>query len=667
MRRLILTTVLCLAVGLLGLIPALAQEKSGFRTEDYLYSTLEEYERVSGKKITSFTEAPMFRTMVAAGELPPVEERLPKREDILVIKPVEQVGKYGGTLKKIEAGGASGIECYTINSNIVRQNVEFTKVMPDLAKKVEFSKDYKTLNILLRNGLRWSDGYPFTVDDILFWWEDQILNDDLTPVKPKAWMPGGELAKFEKIDDYTLRIHFAIPSPYIKFKLARFWQAGVQGNFFDPKHYLKKWHIKYNPEADELAKEEGYEHWWDAYWFHKAAHVWGKDINLPKVGPYIRERITTTERVYIRNPYYHAVDTEGNQLPYIDRIINYLSPQAEVGKMKAIAGELDFYFMGPTLLEYPLYKENEEKGGYRTILMIDTLPTGIVIGFNQNHPDPVKSKIFQDLRFRQAMSLALNREEMNEVVYFGKGKPMQPTAHPSSTFYKPEWGEANPYLRYDADEANRLLDEVGLDRQDAEGWRLRPDGKRLTIFIQYAYTGAVPATEILELVKEYWEDVKVKTEMKMVEYGYYYAWLSEAKHDVGVWAFDANFEGQLYTWPIHKLEFGSDMVSVGLKWDKWIDTEGEEGVEPPGDVKQWYRWIDEWLTYAPGTPKYMEFAELIFDWYSENLWEIGTVGMAPRPVLLSKNIRNARLEGGYFGWDSGYHGPYLPVQWYFEK
>jgi len=666
-RKLILTGVLFLSVAvcLLGLIPALAQEKSQFRTEDYLYSTLEEYESVTGKKITRFTEAPMFRTMVAAGELPPVEERLPKREDILVIKPVEQVGEYGGMLRKM--GTAKQEELHTLNSPILRQNVDFTKVMPDLAKKVELSKDYKTFTIYLRKGLRWSDGYPFTVDDILFWWEDEILNDDLSPVKPKAWMPGGELANFEKVDDYTLRIHFAVPSPNLRMKLARFWQTGSQGNFFDPKHYLKKWHIKYNPEADKLAKEEGYEHWWETFNFHKTYWPGGKDINLPKMGPYKRERVTTTELVFVRNPYYHAVDTEGNQLPYIDRIIEYLAPDPEITTMKIIAGELDFS-IDASLKDYPLYKENEERGGYRTILMEDALPTGIAMGFNQNHPDSVKRKVFQDLKFRRAMSLAINREDMNEVVFFGMGKPMQATAHPSASFYKPEWGEAHPYLRYDPEEANRLLDEIGLNKRDSEDYRLRPDEKRLTIFIQYAYTGDAPEAAMLELVKEYWEAVGVKTEVKMVEYGYYFAYVAGMEQDINIWPLDATLEGQLYTWPLHKFLFnGGGVMVIGLKWHQWIVTEGETGEEPPEEVKQWYEWIDEWLTHAPGTPKYIEFAQKIFDWYAENLWEMGLVGMAKKPVILNKKLKNAQLEGGLLGWDTAYQSSYLMEQWYFEK
>jgi len=665
MRRLSEVLFLCVAVCLLGTIPALAQGKNTFRTEDYVYSTLKEYEKITGKKITKFNEAPMLKTKVAAGELPPVEERLPEREDIRVIVPVNQPGKYGGTLHKI--GTARQEELNTLNSQIVKQNVEFTKVMPDLAKDIEFSKDYKTLTIHLRKGLKWSDGHPFTVDDILFWWEDVILNDELTPVKPKAWMRGGKLAKFEKIDDYTLRIHFAIPSPNVEFKLARFWQAGAQGSFFEPKHYLKKWHIKYNPDADKLAKEEGYDHWWEAYGFHETPWPGGKDVKLPKMGPYKREKVTTTELVYVRNPYYYAVDTEGNQLPYIDKIVCYLITDPQMIKMKAIAGELDFC-IDSVLSDYPLYKENEKKGRYRTVLMEDALPTAIAIGFNLNHPDSVKRKIFQDVRFRRAMSLAINREEMNNIVFFGKGKPFQATCHPSCSFYKPEWGEAHPYLRYDPDEANKLLDEVGLDKRDAEGWRLRPDGKRLTIFIQYAYTGDAPATEMLELVKEYWEAVGVKTEIKQVEYSYYFAYVARGEHDVCVWNLDATLEGQLYTWPLHKLLFdGGGVMAIGLKWDQWIDTEGEKGEEPPEEVKQWYKWIDEWLTYPPGTPKYIELAQKIFDWYAENLWEIGLVGMAKRPVILNKNLKNARLEGGLLGWDTDYQESYLPVQWYFEK
>jgi len=265
MRRLtvfLLSGVLCL----MGVLPALAEKypEGRFKTEDFVYATLEEYEKITGKEITKFNESPMFRVKVAAGELPPVDERV--SAEPLVIEPVEKVGKYGGilhTFAKSPMGWSADADIR--RGQLFRLNESATKAIPALGKGYELSKDCKTYTLYLRKGVKWSDGHPFTVDDILFWWEDEILNDELTPTKPRMWMPGGKLTEFEKIDDYTLRMHFAVPNPTIVMSLARAYQGG----FFDPKHYLKKWHIKYNPEANELAKKEGFDNWYQAFEFHK--------------------------------------------------------------------------------------------------------------------------------------------------------------------------------------------------------------------------------------------------------------------------------------------------------------------------------------------------------------------------------------------------------------
>ncbi len=660
MRRSATVFLSLLAICLLGMFPAVAQKwpEGPFSNLDFMYATLEEYEEATGKKIEKFNEAPELRVKVAAGELPPVEERLP--DEPMVIEPVEEIGRYGGTYT---TEGVTGME-YSYHPTITQQDVAFTKVMPYLIKRYEFSEDYKTLTLYFRKGMKWSDGYPFTANDMLFTWEDVILNKELTPAISKKWMPGGKLAEFEKIDDYTLRIHFAVPAPGKAWEFNRQWQIGAQWTSFNPKHYLKKWHIKYNPEADKLAKEEGYEYWWEAFNYHLYGCLrWTDETNCPTLGPWVKKEVTTTYSTFERNPYFFQVDTAGNQLPYIGKVMVPVVGSEETKKLNIIAGEYD-YVVGE-LADLSFYKQNEEKGGYLLIPMRDATSARVNFGFNCNHKDPVLRRIFQDVRWRQAMSLAIDREEVNEICYFGMGIPTQGTVDRSCSYYKKEWGEDHPYSRYDPEEANRLLDEIGLDKRDAEGWRLRPDGKRLSLNLLIGYITYVPKE--LELVKEYWEAVGVKIYLKGVELSYYRTVAAAANHDVGIFG-NSGAEGLNFTYPLQNFVFYSEL-DVAPMWDLWITSGGKEGEEPPEDVKRFYGWIDEWLTTAPGSKKYMELAEKMFDWYADKIWMIGIVGNSPFPVMVSKKLGNTApmKDLPLWGWYTDFNVTFLPEQWFFKE
>jgi len=654
----LLVVLISVFVCFLGVIPVLSENKPSFRTEDYVYATLQQYQELTGEKIVKFHEAPMLKVRVAAGELPPVKERI--SEEPLVIKPVEKVGQYGGTLR-VGSVGIAGWTDFTDArwAGMLRVNQNSTRELPYIAKGYKFTDNNKTLTLYLRKGMRWSDGSPFTADDILFWWNDVILNDELTPAKPQQWIIGGKLATFERINDYALRIHFAQPYPSAAYLLA-FW-PGRQHSFFEPKHYLKKWHIKYNPEANELAKKEGYDHWWEAFRFHSEYGPRQSDPDLPVVGAWKLEKLTPAQRLFVRNPYYPVIDTAGNQLPYIDSYIRSMVGDPETLKMKVVAGEFDVNWREITGEDYPVLKENQEKGGYR-IIVVEYPGQLVHLGFNVNHKDPVKRKIFQDVRFRRAMSLAINREEINDIVFAGMGIPSADTPHSSCSFYKKEWRKA--WAQYDPDRANKLLDEMGLGKRDEEGYRLRPDGKRLIIIIEYQERG--PRTPVLELVKEYWEAVGIRTELKPEERSYYYTRVQAAEHDVGVWHADNMLEGALLASKSNQLNFDAE-ISVGRKWYQWWTTNGEAGEEPPEDVKQWFSGLDKLFTLAPGTSEYIKLAQKLYSWYIDQVYQIGTVAGIKQPMIINNKLQNVAMDGGIYTWDTLYEYPYLPEQWFFEK
>ena len=377
--------------------------------------------------------------------------------------------------------------------------------------------------------------------------------------------------------------------------------------------------------------------------------------------PWILKEVGTTYKVFERNPYYPVVDSAGNQLPYIDKIVaTIIDP--EVYQLKITSGEADVACVHTSLENYPLYKENEEKGGYRVVPIPGIIGSELSLGINLNHPDSVRRKINEDIRFRKALSLAINREEINETCYFGLAFPRQATVLPDTSYYKEEWGKA--YAQYDPDEAKRLLDEAGLTKRDKDGFRLRPDGKTLLLLVEYCPETHPMATSILELVKEYWNAVGIKTEIKPEERSFYETRSAAGECDVVVWHTDRMTEGTNYS-------MGGSWFNPGwtgfnhTEWTRWFNTDGKEGEEPPEDVKELYKWCRDWVV-ATSKEEYIQLAQKIFDWHAKNVWMIGTVGMPAMPIVVKNNLRNVSKEA-YFGAGVEFWLPSQPAQWFFKK
>ena len=333
------------------------------------WDTLADFERDTGQTITSFGEAPMLAAMVAAGELPPVEERLP--EEPLVFNVFEGIGTYGGTLKVASIGTEyteltpiRGLAGAVQTAN--RGPGHAIDIVPYVHKGWEMSEDQKTVTMYLRRGVKWSDGPPLhTADDVMFAFEDFLLIDEF----PSGWHRSGwgPMSHAEKVDDFTVRLHYTDPFPTLP-GWYEFW-GGWQPHSY-PKHYLSKYHAKYNENADALAKEEGYDNWVQAVWQKQASTSDFRvgDLNTPSVNPWNHEEITTTYVLHVRNPYHFAIDPVGNQLPYIDRLRVETVADAETLNLKVISGELSVAAIGLSTPDFPLFKENEESGDYQTLM-----------------------------------------------------------------------------------------------------------------------------------------------------------------------------------------------------------------------------------------------------------------------------------------------------------
>ena len=589
----------------------------------------------------TYNEVPMLRVKVAAGELPPVEKRLP--DEPKVVEPVEEIGQYGGTLHTFAINNLPWqdlTESPEVGSAWLLEMTMDGEIVPDLAKGYELSDDAKSLTLYLRKGAKWSDGYPFTADDVVFMFEDLHWND-----KVETWNVVQAVRRVKKIDDYTVRFEMDEPFPGILVTLVT-WM-GSEWISFQPKHYLKKWQIKYNPDANELAKKEGFDNWWECFHYHHW-YAPATDINKPTMMPWRFEQFTDTVKVFERNPYFYQVDKEGNQLPYVDRIISTIS-NVEVYQMKVIAGEADVAVTQTLVENYPLYKENEEKGGYRVAKVPGIAASTGTFFLNQNHPDPFLRGIFQDVRFRQALSLAINREEINNMVFFGLGVPTQATALPSCTYFKEEWARA--YAQYNPEEANRLLDEVGLTGRDKDGFRTGPDGKSILLLVERTEVWKIPVT-IFELVEEYWKDVGLKVRIKTLSHALFDERCAALDHVIVAHPFVTTGEVANYAGPGRGLP-GNKWCPAWAAWlsaDEAVRTGRQKledfkdgklpGEEPPEEIKQVNQWARQRGSTRFGSKEYRELSVKIYDFIAENLYSIGTVGLVPQLYIAKKDIGN---------------------------
>jgi len=603
---------------------------------------------------TKFKEAPQLAELVKQSKLPPVDQRLP--EDPLIVKPVNEVGKYGG----VQRGPAYGPKIGQLDTHSLRRqallswNTDFKTLYPNILKDYKVSDDFKTWTLNLRKGMKYSDGSPFTADDFMFWYDDILLNKDLTPAVPVTFAPGGKTMKMTKVDDTTLKIEFEVPNPNFDLTMVR---AVENGQLFAPKNYLKQWHIKYNDKATDVAKAEKFDSWMQAFLYHYDRTQAQMDTKLPDITPWVLSKIDDLGNKYFdRNPYYWAVDTAGNQLPYIDQQIAVMVKDKDVRNLKMMNQELDNAAENPLpLSDFTLYKENEQKGNYKVYLFDNTRGGDVGLALNLTHKDPVLRKIFNDLKFRQALSMAINRKQINDVRAFGKGTIRQATIPPSVSYYEAWMGDH--FTEFSVDKANALLDELGLKWDANKTVRLRPDGKPLEIVME-TWEEFAP---FAEMVAENWTKVGVKTTMKQEERSLWDQRMPANEQDAVAFPYDTVAEPSLRAGSMGRLR--PTDVNMPL-WRAWFQSDGKQGEEPPQEYKDLYAMADKMAILKPGSEEYMKLGKEIATRYTNNLGVFGAY-LGPRVVILSNKLGNVPTKGvfsnDYMFWD-----PFRGDQWYLK-
>lgn len=650
-----------------------AQDMKGLKGAFPLQFELSEFQSQANCTL-DFAENPAIKELngriVGNKKLPAVAERLP--DEPLVVAPYIETGTYGGTLTGLSKGTESGTsDLLSIRHvNLFRYHDDLQTVVPNIAKAWSWNDDFTVLTIELRNGHRWSDGAPFTAEDIVFWYEDLILSDKIYPKTPDRWLFAGQPMKVDAKGETTVVMTFPVPTPGI---VNRF--AVDYGQPFQPKQFLSQFHIKYNPKADELAKERGFADWPELMKVYYGASDW-KDVPTPllsgadkMVTPTLESHIvvedTATGRHMVANPYFHMVDTAGNQLPYINEISEEYVKDKEVQNLKITNGEVTFKQQAVFIEDFPLLKENEQKGDY-TIELAPALGENVFYAFNTTHKDPELRKVFNEPKFRQAVSVAMDRDEIADLVYLGQGVPMQsfPVEHATVSFVADD--HKTHMIEFNPDKANKLLDEAGLKDSDGDGVRERFDGKPLVVKLVYSNQGA--PVKLHELFRDYMSAINIRVDLKEVTSDEYRADGNNNDLDITVWKNDntsAPTISQDFTQMVPP--FGDYFnPGTGFAWAAWKSSGGKEGIEPPADVMKLYELGEKFIQVPMGSEKSDKIGREIVDIHVANLWKIGTVGDIRAPIVHHNTLGNyqpLRAKSYDYYWTY----PYRPNQWFLKK
>lgn len=573
-----------------------------------------------GMSVTAMTysEAPELAERVASGELPPVEQRLPNEPVVVEPLDFQEIGQYGGQWRMALLGAADGASYYyTVHSDPIMQwYSDESGVFPNLIKDYDSNEDASEFIFYLHEGIKWSDGTPHTADDYMFTYNSVWGNSELSPSGPPTWMrPGGEPVVVTKIDDYTVKFSYSQPNGLFLLHLAT--SGGV--DFVKPAHFLKQYHADFvdKAELDQMVSAGGYATWVELY-EDKQSHTtnperpvfWPWQVVVP-IGEGSRV-------VWERNPYYWKVDPQGQQLPYLDRVIFEVIDNVEVMRLQAMAGDIDFQIRHmnhpPTL---PLFVDNVERGDYR---IIRSSKPGGVVSFqpNNNHLDPAMRAIIDNRDFRYALSHALNRQEIIDVQGLGLGIPMQAVPFHEGPFYNER--KATIATEYDPDLANELLDRVGLDQRDSEGYRLRPDGEPFVFNVEVAIAFA-PHLDQAEMAVEYWRAVGIRANLRTFERSLFYERKSALEHDMTVWGAGGE-SAELLLDPRHYLPFNQES-NWARGYAEWFMTGGSAGEEPTGDYMKVIELYNDIVATAD-SDEHIALMQEILEIGADNLWNIGT-------------------------------------------
>ena len=609
----------------------------------------------------AWAETALFDAEIAAGTLPPMAERLPKNPRVIDLAAMgRETGRYGGTVRMI-VGGQRDVRLIPIYSySRLMGYDDKLQLQPDVLAACDVV-DNRIYTLHLREGHRWSDGAPYTSEDFAYCWNDVLNNEVLyRSGVPVELTSGGEAAVFEVLDPLTVRYTFAGPQPDFLPNLAK----PLPLLLALPAHYMKQFHEKYQT-AEKLAEYvETYKvDDWQGLHAKMSRQNRPENPDLPTLEAWRPRTAPPAEQFeFARNPYFHRVDQAGNQLPYLDRILLNVS-SSEIIAAKTATGESDLQVVGIGFPDYTLLKQAEKQHPVKVSLWRRTQGSSVNLLPNLNCKDDAWRGLFQDVRFRRALSVAINRTELNKVIYFGLGQEAADTVLPESPLFKPAYASA--WAQHDPTLANTLLDELGLTERGGGNIRKLPDGRQCGIVVETAGESTLEV-DVLGLIRDHYREVGIAI------------YIRTSQRDV----FRSRAMG------------GDVMMGVWAGLDNAVPT-ADMSPEPlaptAGDQLQWPVWgmfyaSGESAGAAPDIPEAAELVTLLKAWRqtttteeraaiwhkmlairADQVFTIGTVSGALQPVLRSALMRNVPEKGLYGFEPTSYLGAYLPDTFFYAE
>ena len=597
---------------------------------------------LSGTVQAERQETPFFKQDVASGTLSRVDERLPSDPKVA---DSETIGYPGGELRML-MGGPKDTRMMVVYgyARLVGYTPALTLV-PDILTSVDV-QDGRVFTLHLRSGHKWSDGHPFTSEDFRYWFQDVAQNNQLSPSGPPiSMMVQGEVPRFEVLDDTTIRYAWTRPNPLFLPEL-----AGADPLYiYCPSHYLKQFHEKFTDRAAlaALVKKHNQRNW-AALHNRMDAMYHNDNPDLPSLEPWILKTKPPAERfIFERNPYYYRVDEAGNQLPYIDRVIMSIA-DSKIIPAKTGAGESDLQARYLRFDNYTFLKDSEERNKYRVLLWRTGPGSQLALYPNLNVSDETWRALVRDLRFRRALSLAVNRHEINQAIYFGLAIEGQNTVLPQSPLYEPEYRAA--WANFDLNEANRLLDLIGLAKRDSDGMRLLPDGRPMDIIVENSGE-STEQSDVLELIRDSWRNIGIRVFAKPLQLTLFRRRVFSGETLMSI---DKGIENGLATAAMSPQEF-APINQQQLQWPKWgqyYETKGKAGEAPDlpsaTRLKELY---EDWLGTAL-QPDQSRIWHAMLQIWADEVFSIGTVAGVLQPVVVSEKLHNVPEEG-FYNWDPG--------------
>ena len=576
-------------------------------------------------------EAPMLAEQVSAGTIPPLDERMPTNPCVMPV--MEEIGKYGGTIRRGFKGVSDRWGPTKHNDRGLCWYDKDLTMQPRIAESWSINDDASEWTFNLRPGMKYSNGEPFDSDSFKWSWEYRYTNETLSPSPNSSLSTGSPrvLAEMSFPDQYTFKITYKAPKPMLLFALGR-WR-----DFWTPASYMGQFHEDTaDKDALEAAVTEAGFETWDQLFGDRL--YWYMSPEKPEVMPWPADNALSEELfIMLRNPYFFATDPEGNQLPYLDKVSHRLFETTEVLNLRVVGGEIDFQARHMQIANFTLFKESEADGDYQVFL--GTSAGHSCLQLNHTCKEERMREFAQDRNVRIALSLAVDRDELNELVYNGLLTPkqyspleMSPNAYPKL---------ANAYIEYDPDRANELLDEAGYTEKDSDGFRLWKDGSGETLSFVVEGTDLVGGGDAMEVLSKAFADVGIKATYQYLERSLYTEHFSANELQAAWWGGDRTVLPLAPGAPI----FRGTMIDRPWcpAWGIWFNSNGTDpvGEEPPEGHWIWDIW-DIWaeIELEPDEATRNKLFEGIMDIWAEELPQIGYLGESPTPIIVKEGFRN---------------------------